>query len=119
MADSSEDAGAAVDPDQQIAWIRTPYHAPVFDQSGLEFATTESLLGDEASDIFHGLAVKIHEGGLVAEIAATQIDKVTITGVYTNIPTAQVPSLPPYQEERWYHLGWGGLFRKRPEWEER
>jgi hypothetical protein len=30
-----------------------------------------------------------------------------------------VEGLPAYPEERWYHLGWGGLFRKRPEWEER
>ncbi|HVC23451.1 MAG TPA: hypothetical protein VNH82_08525 [Candidatus Dormibacteraeota bacterium] len=119
MSDSSDEPASEIDPDQQIAWIQTPYHAPVFDQAGLEFATTESLLGDEASDIFHGLAVKIHEGGQVAEIAALQIDKVTLTGVYTSIPTEQVQSLPLYQEERWFHLGWGGLFRKRPEWEER
>jgi hypothetical protein len=119
MADSPDNASAEVDPDQQIAWIRTPYHAPAFDQAGSEFATTESLLGDESSDIFHGLAVKLHDGGRVAEIAATQIDKITLTGVYTNIPPDQVEGLPAYQEERWFHLGWGGLFRKRPEWEER
>lgn len=119
MSDSSDEPASEIDPNQQIAWIQTPYHAPVFDQAGLEFATTESLLGDEASDIFHGLAVKVHEGGQVAEIAALQIDKVTLTGVYTSIPTDQVQSLPAYQEERWFHLGWGGLFRKRPEWEER
>ena len=119
MAEPADEPSDAVDLDQQVAWIVTPYHAPVFDQSGGEFASTESLLGDEASDIFHGLAVKLHEGGRIAEIAATQIDKITLGGVHTTVAPDQVDSLPAYQEERWYHLGWGGLFRKRPEWEER
>ncbi|MGA7172764.1 MAG: hypothetical protein WCB86_03405 [Candidatus Dormiibacterota bacterium] len=119
MPDPSDDSATGVDPDQQVAWIATPYHSPVFDTSGSDFGTTESLLGDEASDIFHGLAVKIHEGGLVAEIAAAQIDKITLGGVHTSVSPDQVQLLPAYQEERWYHLGQGGLFRKRPEWKER
>lgn|ERR1035437_1040326 len=119
MAEPSDDPSGEVDLEQEVAWIRTPYHAPVFDKSGGEFATTESLLGDEASDIFHGLAVKLHEGGRIAEIAAEQIDKVTLGGVHTSVTPDLVEGLPAYQEERWFHLGWGGLFRKRPEWEER
>ncbi|MGH7610933.1 MAG: hypothetical protein ACREN4_02825 [Candidatus Dormibacteria bacterium] len=105
------------DPDQQVAWLRTPYRAPVLDQQGQDFATTESLLGDEGSDIFHGLAVKVREGGRVAELAADRIEKITLGGVHTNVRPEEVAELPDYQEERWYHLGWGGLFRKRPEWD--
>ena len=118
MAQPADDPASEVDRDQQLAWIRTPYHAPVFDATGGEFATTESLLGDEASDIFHGLAVKLHGGGRVAEIAAAQIDKITQGGVHTSVAADQVDALPDYQEEHWFHLGWGGLFRKRPEWED-
>jgi hypothetical protein len=118
MADQSEQPSEEVDPEQQVAWIRTPYQAPVFDQSGGECGITESLLGDEASDIFHGLAVKLHEDRRVVEIAAALIDKITLAGVHTSVAPEQVIDLPTYQEERWYHLGQGGLFRKRPEWKD-
>jgi hypothetical protein len=37
--------------------------------------------------------------------------------VITDLSADDVTNLPPYQEERWFHLGWGGLFRKHPEWE--
>ena len=90
----------------------------VFDQSGSEFGITDSLLGDEAADIFHGLAVKLHDERRVAEIAAALIDHITLGGVHTSIPPEQVVDLPTYQEEHWFHLGQGGLFRKRPEWKD-
>jgi len=118
VADQSEQASEELDPEQQVAWIRTPYQAPVFDQSGGEFGITDSLLGDEAADIFHGMAVKLHDERRVAEIAAALIDHITLSGVHTSIPPEQVVDLPTYQEERWFHLGQGGLFRKRPEWKD-
>ncbi|MFZ0995090.1 MAG: hypothetical protein WAO09_03800 [Candidatus Dormiibacterota bacterium] len=118
MAAESEQPSEAPDPEQQVAWIRTPYQAPVYDQSGGEFGITDSLLGDEAADIFHGLAVKLHNERRVAEIAAALIDTITLGGVHTSIPPEQVIDLPTYQEERWFHLGQGGLFRKRPEWKD-
>jgi hypothetical protein len=118
MADQSAQPSEELDPDQQVAWIRTPYQAPVFDRTGAEFGITDSLLGDEASDIFHGVAVKLHDERRVAEIAAALIDKITLGGVHTSIPAEQVVDLPTYQEEHWFHLGQGGLFRKRPEWKD-
>ena len=39
-------------------------------------------------------------------------------GVVTDLDSPDVASLQPYREEHWYHLGWGGLFRKHPEWSE-
>ncbi len=113
------DAFDGSDLDQQVAWIQTPYHSPVFDSAGGEFATTESLLGDEDSDIFHGLAVKLHDAGRIAEISADQVARITLGGVHTSLGPEEVEGLPPYREEHWFHLGWGGLFRKRPEWEDR
>lgn len=104
------------DDEQQVAWIRTPYHAPVLDRDGNEFATTESLLGDENEDIFHGLAVKLKHGGRVAEVEAAQVSRITLSAVHTDIAAEAVEELPAYREERWFHLGEGGLFRKRPEW---
>ncbi|MGH7640282.1 MAG: hypothetical protein ACREN7_05885 [Candidatus Dormibacteria bacterium] len=118
MSRSVEPLEGPEDPEQQVAWIRTPYHAPVYDGQGGEFGTTESLLGDEASDIFHGLAVKLHDGGRIAEVAAADVERITLGGVHTSIGPERVVDLPAYREEKWFHLGWGGLFRKRPEWED-
>jgi len=104
--------------EEQVAWTATPYRAPVLDSQGEEIGTTESLMGDEGDDIFHGLAVKLKHGGRMVEIAAAQISRITTERVYTSVARDQVDSLPAYQEERWYHVGWGGLFRKHPKWEE-
>jgi hypothetical protein len=104
--------------DDAISWKATPYRAPVFDTDGNKIGTAESLLGDENSDIFHGLAVKRSHGGHLVEISADQVRRITLSGVETGIEPAQVEGLQPYAEERWFHLGWGGLFRRRPEWEE-
>jgi hypothetical protein len=104
--------------EDQLSWRATPYRAPVVDANGQRFGSAESLLGDEEEDIFHGLAVKLSDGGRVAEVSAAHITRITSSAVQTDIPPSEVRSLPPYKEERWYHLGWGGLFRKHPEWKE-
>ena len=104
--------------EDQVAWTATPYHAPVLDSAGQELGTTESLMGDESEDIFHGLAVKLRHGGRLVEVAAAQVTRITSARVYTDVAPESVQALPPYREERWFHLGWGGLFRKHPEWKE-
>ena len=104
--------------EEQVAWTATPYRAPVLDAAGQEIGTTQSLMGDEAEDIFHGLAVKLRHGGRLVEVEATQVARITTERVYTTIAADQVESLPAYREERWYHIGWGGLFRKHPQWKE-
>ena len=60
---------------------------------------------------------KLFGGGLV-EITAARISRITASAVHTDVDPAQVASLPAYREEHWFHLGWGGLFRKHPEWKE-
>jgi hypothetical protein len=103
--------------EEQVAWTATPYRAPVLDSAHNEFGTTESLMGDEADDIFHGLAVKLHAHGRMVEIPAARIKTITTDRVYTDIAPADIASLPEYKEDKWFHLGWGGLFRKHPKWE--
>ena len=94
-----------------------PYRATVFAADGSEIGTAESLLGDEEEDIFHGIAVKTSGG--MKEIAAAHVKKITQNGVATDLDEEGVSALPPYREEKWFHIGWGGLFRKHPEWERR
>jgi hypothetical protein len=104
--------------EDQVAWRATPYRAPVLDGNGKKFGTAESLLGDEEADIFHGLAVKLSDGGRLVEVTADRIARITRSAVHTDVGRAEVASLPAYREGHWFHLGWGGLFRKHPEWRE-
>lgn len=102
--------------DDDVSWLRTPYRAPVLDAAGSPIGTAESLLGDEQEDIFHGIVVKLHEGGALRVVPASATTRITRTTIQTSVPSGQASALEPYHEERWYHLGWGGLFRKHPEW---
>ena len=104
--------------EEQVAWTATPYRAPVLDSEQNEIGTTESLMGDEADDIFHGLAVKLHHHGRMVEVAAAHITKITTERVYTDLAPAGLEQLPDYKEEKWFHIGWGGLFQKHPKWEQ-
>ena len=104
--------------EEQVSWRATPYRAPVLDTQGNVIGRTESLLADEEADIFHGLAVKLSDGSRMVEIPAARISRITSAVVHTDVEPGGAASLQPYREEHWYHLGWGGLFRRRPEWRE-
>ena len=94
-----------------------PYRAPVVAADGTVIGKAESLLGDEAEDIFHGIVIDRNGDGKRVEIAAARIKKITVNHVVTDLGSSEVGQLQPYREEQWYHIGWGGLFRKRPDWE--
>ncbi|HXI97209.1 MAG TPA: hypothetical protein VNG04_13845 [Candidatus Acidoferrum sp.] len=104
------------DDETVVAWRAMPYRAAVVAAGGGEIGSAESLLGDEAEDIFHGIVVK--RAGRALEIPAVRIKKITTRHVVTDLSDAEVEALPAYREEHWFHLGWGGLFRKHPEWDE-
>ena len=94
------------------------YRAPVVASEGTELGTAESLLGDEGEDIFHGIVMKVRGNGRMVEIAAAHVKRITERHVITDLMPADADSLPAYREEHWFHLGWGGLFRKHPEWDD-
>jgi hypothetical protein len=106
------------DDETPVAWRAMPYRAPVVAENGSDIGSAESLLGDEKEDIFHGIAVRRRTDGHLLEIAATRVKKITEKHVVTDIAESEVAGLPPYHEERWFHIGWGGLFRKHPEWDD-
>ncbi|HEY1421206.1 MAG TPA: hypothetical protein VGG90_10935 [Candidatus Dormibacteraeota bacterium] len=106
------------DDEAAVAWMAMPYRAPVVAADGSNIGSAESLLGDEKEDIFHGIVVKRHGDGKLVEIAAAHIKKITAKHVVTEVPADEVAALPDYHEQRWLHIGWGGLFRKHPEWDE-
>lgn len=76
-----------------------PYRAPVVAADGSVIGTSESLLGDEEEDIFHGIVVKSNKGGKHFEIPAARIKKITETHVVTDLRDADVAALQPYREE--------------------
>jgi hypothetical protein len=100
-----------------VAWRAMPYRAPVVAADGSDIGSAESLLGDDKEDIFHGIAVKSRAGGKLIEIPAARIKKITEKHVVTDLSSDDVAGMPAYREERWFHIGWGGLFRKHPEWD--
>lgn len=100
-----------------LAWQAMPYRSKVYGADGSEIGTAESLLGDESADIFHGIALKRGSGGRAVEVPAVRIKKITNSGVVTDLDSSEAAALVPYKEEHWYHLGWGGVFRKHPEWD--
>jgi hypothetical protein len=104
--------------EEEVSWLLAPLHAPVFDSAGNKIGTTESLLGDERDDIFHGIVIKLEDGGEYRELPASMTDTITRTCVHSTVEPGSAKDLGPYREQHWFHLGWGGLFRKRPEWEE-
>ncbi len=106
------------DDETAVAWTAMPYRAIVVAADGTEIGKAESLLGDEADDIFHGIVIDRSPDGKRVEIGAARIKKITDRHVVTDLTAGDVSSLPAYREERWFHIGWGGLFRKRPEWQE-
>lgn len=100
-----------------VAWTAMPYRAPVIGSDGTDLGTAESLLGDEKEDIFHGIVLKYRDDGRLLEVPAARIKRITERHVVTDIGPGDMASVPAYKEERWYHIGWGGLFRKHPEWD--
>jgi hypothetical protein len=106
------------DDETAVAWRAMPYRAPVVAADGSTIGTAESLLGDEEEDIFHGIVVKSGSLGKHFEIPAVRIKKITMQHVVTDLTEDDVAALQAYREEHWFHIGWGGLFRKHPEWEE-
>jgi hypothetical protein len=103
--------------DTPVAWPAMPYRAPVYAAEDSEIGPAESLLGDEKEDIFHGIVVRRKHDGKMVEIPAVRILKIYEKGVVTDLTPDDVAALEPYREERWFHVGWGGLFRKHPEWD--
>lgn len=101
-----------------VAWRAMPYRAKVVASDGTEIGKAASLLGDENEDIFHGIVIERAPDGARVEIPALRIKKITEHHVITDLGTSDVATLQPYREEHWFHLGWGGVFRKRPEWRE-
>jgi hypothetical protein len=106
------------DQETPVSWMAMPYRVPVLDRDGKRIGTAESLEGDVNKDIFHGIVVKLEGSRELRELLADHITGITTRAVHTDLAEGELETMPPYTEERVYHLDWGGLFRKHPEWKE-
>jgi len=80
--------------EEEIAWRALGEKTAVVDAAGNEIGVTRRILADDQKDIFHGLAVKLHDGGRVVEIRADRIPRITRSRVYTTVETNEVDHLP-------------------------
>src|SRR5258708_9055772 len=101
-----------------LAWTGMRYRADLFDVDGKRIGTAESLEGDQAKDIFHGIVVKLEGKRELRELLAERVTRITSRGIYTDLADQELEGLAPYTEEKLFRLDWGGLFRKHPEGKE-
>ena len=78
-----------------VAWTVMPRHAAVVGADGSEIGTAESVLGDEAEDIFHGIVLR-RDGGLF-EVPAAHVKKITALHVITDLADSDTQALRPYR----------------------
>jgi len=103
------------DDETPVAWPATPYRAPVLDAEQAEIGPAESLLGDDAADIFHGIVVG--HGGRMLEVPGARVTRITTERVYTDLRPDEIAGLNDYAVEPTYTVEWGGLFRRHPKWD--
>lgn len=88
---------AEAEEEREIAWLAMPEKAPVMDEAGQEIGRAEELLGDKEDDIFHGIVVKLSNGGQRVEVQADRIPKITTRRVYTDLRADELGKLPEYR----------------------
>lgn len=83
--------------EREVAWLAMPEGAPVMGESGEEIGRAEELLGDKEDDIFHGIVVKLSQGGHRVEVRADRIPKITTRRIYTDLAADELERLPEYR----------------------
>lgn len=76
-----------------VAWTGLPHRTPVVAADGSEIGLAEQVLGDANDDIFHGLAMKRSSDGLVVEVPASRIKRMTERHVVTDLGGSEASSL--------------------------
>lgn len=78
-----------------IAWTAMPTNAGVVGVDGSDIGTAETTLGDREEDIFHGIVLRRGDGVLV-EVPAARVKKMTDRHVVTDLTESDTRSLPGY-----------------------
>lgn len=80
----------------EIAWTALEGSVPVLDGEGREFGEVVRVLGDDASDIFHGLEVRVDGVSDNVEVPADRVTKITTESIRTDLTGEDVAGLRPH-----------------------
>lgn len=101
-----------VDPEQPIAWLAVAAETPVRSADGQPAGRLADLLGSEQEDIFHGIVVRLDEGGREVFVPADDVTLMTPSYLEVAYTIGQLQALPEHTEARQAELGWAGRFRR-------
>ncbi len=107
-----------IDPEQPVSWRVVPQDVEVRSSEGERVGSLHDLLGSDDEDIFHGLVVRLDDGGRNVFVTVDDVALLTGSHVDVTLTAEQIRSLPDHSEDRTYHLGWKGILRKNMSWVE-
>jgi hypothetical protein len=86
-------------PDDPVAWAYVEPGTDVVGREGVRIGAIEQMLGTEAENIFHGIALKAATGGPIRFIPADAVTVLTPSEVQVQVSTEEVERLAPYRPE--------------------
>ncbi|HSM39092.1 MAG TPA: hypothetical protein VK838_07130 [Candidatus Limnocylindrales bacterium] len=86
-------------PDDPVAWSYVEPGTSVVGREGVKIGTVERMLGTEAENIFHGIALQPAEGGASRVIPADAVTELTTSEVQVRVSTDEVGRLEEYQAD--------------------
>lgn len=104
--------------DEPIAWRAISEDTPVRSSDGEDVGTVYDVLGSKEDDIFHGIVVHLGRLGHRVLVLADDVSRITSGHVDVARTSAELHALPEHADERTFHLGVTGMFRKRVGWSE-
>ncbi|HEY5628329.1 MAG TPA: hypothetical protein VIR16_02355 [Candidatus Limnocylindrales bacterium] len=98
------------------SWRTIRYGCPVLSEDGATLGTVAEVLGSDAEDVFHGIRVRTLASKADVVVPSDDITAITPEWVATNLATADVGVLEPYNETATYHLASVGWLRRHLGW---
>jgi hypothetical protein len=105
-----------IDPEQPVSWRVVPQDVAVRSSGGIRVGSVHDLLGSNDEDIFHGIVVRLEDGHRNVFVPTDDVALLTGSHVDVSLTAAEIASLPTHSEDRTFHLGWHGRFRKSEGW---
>jgi hypothetical protein len=103
------------DTGQPVSWRTARYDTPVYASDGTRIGTVREVLGSDSEDIFHGLRVRLDDGGRDVMVPADFAARMTTDRIDLSAEAAELAALPDYDETASYHIGTTG-WRGRLGW---
>ncbi|GAC1444223.1 MAG: hypothetical protein NVSMB52_03350 [Chloroflexota bacterium] len=101
-----------------LAWTAILARTPVRSRDGEEVGHVVEVVGAQAEDIFHGLAVGHGTDDHGVLIPAESVGAITDRRIDTNLTAEEIRALPVYVPEDAFKLGFVGFFSKHLGWVE-